>query len=176
MRDEQEEQVNRQDILCIKCNMTIHTKYRMSDSGPKFNPKYNLNCPGYIIMTENSFIHILHIDLEMNKAKKQGSNVISHKYVGNYLKQTDSKRKRTEVKKPVCVATSNQTTLPVASERKMSIVDEIIADFAEYEIETVDTKCSPIGGQASKLPAKEADDFDELVITCAGGSINFSGE
>ncbi|XP_058811749.1 uncharacterized protein LOC131676608 [Topomyia yanbarensis] len=198
LRDANEEEGNRQDILCIKCNMTIHTKYRNSDSGPKFNPRFNLNCPGYIIMSENSFIHTINIKLDMERCpQKRPSGIISSKYISksHQGRQTDKDAVQQEVsiasnfpsdivsKASIEIAKpSTSGSLPPPSLEppiSISIADQIIADFAEYETETFESKCSqplsPWHRTTSRLSSNTShssttthypENFDELVITC----------
>lgn len=191
MRKSDEEDGNGgQGTLCIKCNMTIHTKYRNSDSGPKFNPRYNLNCPGYIIMSENSFIHTVNIQLDMSRCpEKVTSNVISSKYISKYQganpEATPVEMKTSaepRISKPETTKPSTSASFPApsapASSTSLSIADQIIADFAEYETETFESKCSQ--RTISRLSSSSSSSsrshsttvtqcpeyFDELVITC----------
>ncbi|XP_065079248.1 uncharacterized protein LOC135702160 [Ochlerotatus camptorhynchus] len=200
MRDADEEDGNGgQGTLCIKCNMTIHTKYRNSDSGPKFNPQYNLNCPGYIIMSENSFIHTVNIQLDMSRCpQKVSSGVISSKYISKYPRMSPEAtpaevKTPTEpiIPKPEPPKPSTSGSFPAPSapapSKSLSIADQIIADFAEYETETFESKCSqPFASQlphhrtTSRLSSSSSsssrshsmtvtqcpENFDELVITC----------
>ncbi|XP_062534995.1 uncharacterized protein LOC134204184 [Armigeres subalbatus] len=185
--------------LCINCNMTIHTKYRNSDSGPKFNPRYNLNCPGYIIMSENSFIHTINIQLDMSRCpQKLSSGVISSKYIAKYQRMTPEVETesaipaevklpipKVETPKPFAEGSFPVPNIPTPSQ-SLSIADQIIADFAEYETETIESKCSqPLyssvthrsssrlssGSSSSSRShsttlAQCPENFDELVITC----------
>ncbi|XP_055525747.1 uncharacterized protein LOC129718735 [Wyeomyia smithii] len=195
IRDADEEDGNRQDILCIKCNMTIHTKYRNSDSGPKFNPRFNLNCPGYIIMSENSFIHTINIQLNMERClPRRPSGVISSKYISKRQPENEASRLAVTVplSSPVITATlpaapkpstSGALPLPPApQEAALSIADQIIADFAEYETESFESgRCSqPLSpryhrttsrlssnaSHSSPLTAHYPENLDELVIVC----------
>lgn len=52
------------DTLCIRCNMTIHSKYTRTDSDPELLPAVNFNHPDYLVMVSNGFIHALNIKLE----------------------------------------------------------------------------------------------------------------
>lgn len=52
------------DTLCIRCNLTIHTKYTRTDSDPQLVPHVNFNHPDYLVTVSNGFIHALHIQLE----------------------------------------------------------------------------------------------------------------
>ncbi|EAT42239.1 AAEL006208-PA, partial [Aedes aegypti] len=168
MRDADEEDAS-QGSLCISCNMTIHTKYRNSDSGPKFNPRYNLNCPGYIIMSENSFIHTICIQLDLMEIKLE--NLVDSKPLAP----------KPDPPKPSMCETFPVPILPAPSQ-SLSIADQIIADFAEYETETFESKCSQTmhlrttsrlsssssssSRSHSTAVAQCPENFDELVITC----------
>ncbi|XP_055381054.1 uncharacterized protein LOC129611773 [Condylostylus longicornis] len=75
------------DALCIKCNLTIHSKYSTSESDPKFNPYMNLICPEKILLVANGFIHALNIDLEIPKSTQQQSHIISNQGTISYHPQ-----------------------------------------------------------------------------------------
>lgn len=184
LRDETAEEDgegSRQDILCIKCNMTIHTKYRHSDSGPKFNPRYNLNCPGFIIMSENSFIHTVNIRLDMSRCPPRrppaSSAVLSSKYISKYPpRETTPPKEQPKVSilapPPPPPPAPSAATTPNTS---LSIADQIIADFAEYETESCESRCTPArtitttrlsSSSSSSTTTTYPENFDELVITC----------
>uniref|UniRef100_A0A182NG50 DDB1- and CUL4-associated factor 15 WD40 repeat-containing domain-containing protein n=1 Tax=Anopheles dirus TaxID=7168 RepID=A0A182NG50_9DIPT len=174
VRDAHEGDEQRQDILCISCNMTIHMKYRSTDSGPRFNPNFNLNCPGFVIMSENSFIHTINIELD-TKRNQAGSNrtaTLSSKYLGRVSPQKDVVVVAEEGKKVASRQQESSNSVPAKkyepeaakgevasnalSDPAMSIAEQIIADFAEYETDMYETKCS-----IRNYP----DNFDELIIT-----------
>ncbi|KFB36471.1 AGAP004062-PA-like protein [Anopheles sinensis] len=185
VRDGHDGDEERQDILCIGCNMTIHMKYRGTDSGPSFNPNFNLNCPGYVIMNENSFIHTIQVELDTKRCQQKGMSesgaVLSSKYLGSLSstkeEQTENERKNSQGKEiESTVVSTKQATDDgtVVSARKcpdsegssisqqallnakLSIAEQIIADFAEYETDIFEAKCS-----MRSYP----DNFDELIIT-----------
>lgn len=52
------------DTLCIRCNLTIHSKYTRTDSDPQLVSHVNCNHPDYLVTVSNGFIHSLHINLE----------------------------------------------------------------------------------------------------------------
>ncbi|XP_040159586.1 uncharacterized protein LOC120898176 [Anopheles arabiensis] len=187
VRDAHEGDEQRQDILCIGCNMTIHMKYRNTDSGPRFNPNYNLNCPGYIIMGENSIIHTINVKLDMGRPQPNSTvgsaAVLSSKYLGKDSQQREAMATVEEVRRTAtpCKAVDVTTAVPKQQpdsssgiirksdsemskgdasatllNPEMSIAEQIIADFAEYETDMYETKCS-----VRNYP----DNFDELIIT-----------
>uniref|UniRef100_A0A182JVS0 DDB1- and CUL4-associated factor 15 WD40 repeat-containing domain-containing protein n=1 Tax=Anopheles christyi TaxID=43041 RepID=A0A182JVS0_9DIPT len=184
VRDSHEGDEQRQDILCIGCNMTIHMKYRNTDSGPRFNPNYNLNCPGYVIMSENSIIHTINVKLDMGRTQPNATlsptAVLSSKYLGRDNPQReaatveDCKKMAASCKTTDVIAAPKQPDSSSGIMRKsdaetsksdvstsllnseMSIAEQIIADFAEYETDMYETKCS-----VRNFP----DNFDELIIT-----------
>ncbi|XP_065372425.1 uncharacterized protein LOC135964204 [Calliphora vicina] len=61
----------RRHILCLKCNLTIHTKYSTTDSDRKFEPNIHLICPERILLNSNGFFHMLHIRLEQAPREQQ---------------------------------------------------------------------------------------------------------
>lgn len=103
--------------LCIKCNLTIHIKYRFNESTQKFDPKIHLNAPGYIIICETSLIHVLSIELDMQKTVNHGSGIIDQKYLKT--SSCDEKPRNT----------AHDDIKPI------SIVEQILADFSEYDAE-----------------------------------------
>uniref|UniRef100_A0A182IQT7 DDB1- and CUL4-associated factor 15 WD40 repeat-containing domain-containing protein n=1 Tax=Anopheles atroparvus TaxID=41427 RepID=A0A182IQT7_ANOAO len=182
VRDAHNGDEERQDILCIGCNMTIHMKYRSTDSGPRFNPNFNLNCPGYVIMNENSFIHTIRVELDTKRCQQKGpstTTVLSSKYLGNVASEEEHQvTQRVALGRGMdstgSLGTKQAADVGVVSARKcldtegssitqqallnaeLSIAEQIIADFAEYETDVYEAKCS-----MRSYP----DNFDELIIT-----------
>lgn len=112
--------------LCLKCNLTIHTKYRYNESTQKFDPKVHLNAPGFIIMSENSLIHTINVRLEMNKPKRVGSCVLDSKYLKT-AKVVEAGHVQNNV--------VNNERPPDDDRKQISIVEQILADFSEYDVE-----------------------------------------
>ncbi|XP_053680898.1 uncharacterized protein LOC128731779 [Anopheles nili] len=183
VRDAHNGDEERQDILCIGCNMTIHMKYRNTDSGPRFNPNFNLNCPGYVIMSENSFIHTIHVELDTKRSQQRAgaTAVLSSKYlrgakINKHL--TEECKRAATCREPEPISSLKQQDMATVPKRcevdtlnngsnsllnpKMSIAEQIIADFAEYETDMYETKCS-----IRSYP----DNFDELIITSPVASV-----
>lgn len=104
--------------LCMQCNLTVHTKYRFNDATQKFDPRIHLNCPDYIIMSENSLIHTINVKLDMQTMKKSGCGVISSKYL---KRNTD------------CDTETGPSYTASSVTKPISIVAQILADFSEYE-------------------------------------------
>lgn len=112
--------------LCLKCNLTIHTKYRFNESTQKFDPRIHLNAPDFIIMSENSLIHTINVKLEMNKPKRAGSIVLDSKYL-----KTAKVIEAGQVQNNVV----NSEVTPDDERKQISIVEQILADFSEYDVE-----------------------------------------
>lgn len=111
--------------LCIKCNLTIHTKYRYNESIQKFQPKIHLKIPDYIIMCENSLIHTINVQLDMQKTKKSGSNALNYKYLST----------KCEIGRDHNNMVTTMKSQPVDGDMKhISIVEQILADFSEYDV------------------------------------------
>lgn len=72
--------------MCLKCNLTIHTKYCHTETDPKFNPKVNLICNEKIVIVTNGLIQMLQIDLDLNRPVKPFRNSIDIKYVRPTIK------------------------------------------------------------------------------------------
>ncbi|XP_058057363.1 uncharacterized protein LOC131208582 [Anopheles bellator] len=183
VRDAHNGDEERQDILCIGCNMTIHMKYRSTEAGPGFNPKFNLNCPGYIIMSENSFIHTIHVSLDVQSKKLAPTVSLSSKFLGKAASQSAGVVEKSSggfvldkytTAKPASnfsgqwKKSEEAELVPTANpEVEMSIAEQIIADFAEYETDLYETKCS-----IRNYP----DNFDELIITSPASVNNVMSE
>lgn len=116
--------------LCMKCNLTVHTKYRFNESTQKFDPKIHLNCPDFIIMCENSLIHTINVKLDMQKPKKNGSNVINSKY----LKGSSDSDATNQVEAGQGDLVDKNANSP-QNMKQISIVEQILADFSEYDNE-----------------------------------------
>ncbi|XP_075150533.1 uncharacterized protein LOC142224635 [Haematobia irritans] len=75
---EEEEGYFRRHILCIKCNLTVHTKYSTTESDRKFDPYLHLICPERILVISNGFFHMLNIHLEQPPKEQQTTAVTLH--------------------------------------------------------------------------------------------------
>uniref|UniRef100_A0A336MM12 CSON003535 protein n=1 Tax=Culicoides sonorensis TaxID=179676 RepID=A0A336MM12_CULSO len=126
----------REAMLCIRCALMIHLKYRRGESAPKFMPEINLNCPGFVMMNENTFIHVISVDLEMSR-QKEASGVNNYRYtpisiIGHKSMDCDARSETVSN-----VSESDMTG------RRLTIADEIIADFEEFETESMTGKLTP---------------------------------
>lgn len=214
MRDDYSDDYFRCDALCIKCNLTIHTKYSRTESDPKFLPEINLSCPNKIIMMGNGFIHMININLQVPKISSNNklmmtlqtssnttdiaceivplsltstslSNLYSHNSM-NILNETldscNSVMAADQINLKKISHLEHHYNKSDDSNNKFSnhgcdnsnkilsrnsIVDKIIADFAECE-----TDCAPILdknqilSRIDKSFLSNTKTFDELVITC----------
>lgn len=120
--------------LCMSCNLTLHTKYRFNESTQPFEPKIHLKAPDFIIMCENSLIHTINVRLDMQKTKNIGCGVLNHKY----LKRSSSDEKNVEEGQ----AHNNVVNLKSPHydgepKQPISIAEQILADFSEYDVECV---------------------------------------
>lgn len=169
--------------MCIKCNFTIHTKYCRADTDPVFNPSVNLQCLDKILIVANGLIHMMHIDLHMNKQVKPYTNTIDIKYVrarqkskesnqpdedcadlvslpNNFTKCSEQSTKTAKEKSNITTAINNDPSIAKNPEPK-NIVEKIIADFAECETEFTTTE-----KQQQPRINNTQNNFNELVITC----------
>lgn len=179
---------NRCGFLCIKCNLTIHTKYCRADSDPEFNPFVSLQCIDKILIVANGLFHIIHVDLDLNRPIKPYATSIDIKYVQDKEKSQDgadsghsmdelgkswlsanesAKHPIDSVEKVNREKVAKASSSAAAAVQKMvepkNIVDKIIADFAECETDPVpNEKYLPSNSSGSH--------FDELVITCGSSS------
>lgn len=153
MRDEYYDgTIFREAMRCIKCAMTVHIKYRMGESAPNFNPSLNLNCPDFVIMSENTFIHAVKIELERRKLRDICTNVINyHRFtptIGITRLQQDNNDTESILSEP---SENNIERNEQQQPSNLTIADEIIADFEEYETEGSKTTVS--GATTAKTTA-----------------------
>lgn len=132
--------------LCVNCNLTIHTKYRYNESTQKFEPKIHLNTPDFVVMCENSLIHTINVKLDMQKSKNIGSNTINVKYLMKASSSSDDTTKMFGVGQDHNNAMKSPPGDP--EKKPISIVEQILADFSEYDVE-----CSSSCGTGKALVA-----------------------
>lgn len=154
--------------LCIKCNLTVHTKYRFNESTQKFQPKIHLNAPDYLIMCENSLIHTINVKLDMQQQQRNsGKNFISQKYLvkatcdatKSFCVEAGHDQKNTHDIGEKNINNSESLSSPlfasVASAscvtKPISIVEQILADFSEFDSEYPSSSLS--SSSAVPIPA-----------------------
>lgn len=227
--------VNRSGYLCIKCNFTIHTKYCRADTDPIFSPDVNLQCVDKILIVANGFIHMVSVDLSMNKQSKPLANAIDIKYVRSRARTSQGAERTSELtnKQPTDVADTGLNRLKSAKESRTtderfrrqspsdeqneagglqrpsieqpsslllvspplpsppqpqhhqqqqqnqrteprSIVEKIIADFAEFESEIVpadkQSHHQPRNFSPTTSAASLPNNYNELIIMCRNNS------
>lgn len=182
--------MNRSGYLCIKCNFTIHTKYCRADTDPIFAPNVNLQCVDKILIVANGFIHMVSVDLNLNKQIKPFSNSIDIKYVRTQIKtkpditllQSDDVindslnamhatakfMKATELKaaKETTNMSSNDDQQQLRRQEPRNIVETIIADFAECETDVTITEKQQQQQQQQHSRVNTQNNFNELIIMC----------
>lgn len=121
--------------LCMKCNLTIHTKYRYNESTQKFEPKIHLNTPDFIVMVENSLIHTINVKLDMQKTRHVGNNTISYKYLVKTNATSDEATKHVVVGQDHNNVVRSELPPDDVEVKPISIVEQILADFSEYDVE-----------------------------------------
>ncbi|CRL03889.1 CLUMA_CG017013, isoform A [Clunio marinus] len=119
--------------LCIQCNLTIHTKYHYDDP-TQFDPKINMNAPDYIIMCENSFIHTINVKLDMQKSRVIGCGFLNSRYLNRPLEK-DENEIIAQGRDQNNVVNNKNSPPDMPTTQKVSIVEQILADFSEYDIE-----------------------------------------
>ena len=134
------------ELLCVLCNLTIHLKYRFNESTQKFDPKIHLNAPGFVIMCENSLIHSVAVHLDMQKTINHGSGIINYKYLKMLsCDATSNVRVGQDHNNVVNNEKSPPDDIP---SKQISIVEQILADFSEYDVECT---MSPVQSQIKLL-------------------------
>lgn len=116
--------------LCMNCNLTVHTKYRFNESTQPFDPKIHLKAPDFIIMSENSLIHTINVKLDMQKTKSVGCGVLNHKYL-----KRSSDEKIVEPGQDHNNVVNLKSPLDGGQKQPISIVEQILADFSEYDVD-----------------------------------------
>ncbi|XP_063706620.1 uncharacterized protein LOC134835636 [Culicoides brevitarsis] len=140
----------REAMLCVKCALMIHIKYRGGESSPKFKPEINLNAPGFILMNENTFIHAISVDLDMARQREPIGNGPRYTPFSMICHKSMDCDARSE--------TVSNISENDAAGRRLTIADEIIADFEEFETESMTGKstqeASPLRTLTEKLQKK----------------------
>lgn len=158
------------DTLCIKCNLTIHTKYNRTDSDGLMLPRINFNYPDNFLIVSNGFIHAINVKLEA------ASQVPPSFRMPNFQQQlflSQHYYNRPEIRSSTNTPDSEMVESPRERDNKTekqedadSIVAQIIADFAEGE-----TKSFPF--EKTKIFSRLADgvtELNELQINCGPSS------
>lgn len=178
LREFDEDGFYRCDALCIKCNLTIHTKYSTTESDPKFNPHINLICPERVIIIANGFIHMLHVDLEV-APNNQNHHHQHHQHNVNAMttmvrctpphdvhnsSTTNFERKQATVAlfpRPSPIAEET-----IGCDNTNNIVARIIADFSDIENEAQTSNGNGDKSSHRIGDAAKTKNFDELIFTC----------
>lgn len=135
-RDNFDPMMPREAMLCVKCALMIHIKYRIGESEPTFKPEINLNCPGFILMNENTFIHAVSVDLDMTRQRDTG-------VANNYRYTPFSMMCHKSMDCDARSETVSNVSENDSAVRRLTIADEIIADFEEFETESMTGKLTP---------------------------------
>lgn len=187
LREFDEDGFSRCDALCMKCNLTIHTKYSTTESDPKFNPHINLICPDRVIIIANGFIHMLHVDLEFTPHSHHSQPMTVATATTPMIRCTPahseagvSLLERKQLPPMTTTATaslSRQTpsaadaeTETIGCDNTNNIVARIIADFSDIENEVQAGNGNAAAGEKTSIrtsdAAKSTKNFDELIFTC----------
>ena len=131
-------------------------------------------------MCENSFIHTVNVQLDLKKSRNLGCGTISSKYLNdsNIKKETEKKLVVVEAviasksTKDCVIGLSNIVPAVGAKNTpKLSIVDEILADFSEYDIDEYQNTSKNVfiknvDGISPSTSSLHHDSIEELVLTC----------
>lgn len=164
---------SRSAVLCIRCNLSVHTKYTRAESDPPFEPRINLNCPERLILYANGLIHMLNVRLEVLQPQRPSLRpaCLDERYV---KRREDHGIPCPAVATPPVVPSSTiaitqhvPTPAPPAL-KPADIIAQIIADFDDCE--TSSTTSSSTASSATPASAYPAPPlmttkyFEELVI------------
>lgn len=129
-------------------------------------------------MIANGFIHMLNIELEISKYIKNTVNetatnsVIDNDEKRIQLNNSHHHEKNKLINSFICDASKNSKGCDNSYRNQTTIVDRIIADFAENETESCNLEKSVLLSKIDKSILGNSKNFDELIITCGGSSSN----
>lgn len=190
---------NRCGFLCIKCNLTIHTKYCRADSDPAFNPYVSLQCIDKILIVANGLIHIVHADLDLNRSVKPFATSIDIKYIQDREKHQDGgdtsgsmeelnkpslsthdafkcpidsveKANREKLQKTLCSANDNESNAAAAAAAAVQRIVEPKNIVDKIIADFAECETDPVPNEKYMPSISSGSHFNELVITCSGSS------
>lgn len=167
---------SRSAVLCIRCHLSVHTKYTRAESDPPFEPRINLNCPERLILYANGLIHMLNVRLEMlqpAKSKRQTA-CLDERYVRRKESDNCATIRPVASAIPAPVMHCEPTPpLPEAALKPADIVAQIIADFDDYEtsstassvsISTAAGSTAAVTATPTPRPLMTTKYFEEMLI------------
>lgn len=146
-------------VMCLQCNLTIHTKYCRAESDPKFNPKINLICNDKIVIVTSGLIHMMQIGLDLNRPIKPYTNSIDIKYI----RPSNKADKTASVNEGVATVTTTTDNVIVAEASKLSTPLQIICpDSAGVALDVAGDRDS--NANIKKLPPPKTENIVERII------------
>ncbi|XP_067617826.1 uncharacterized protein [Eurosta solidaginis] len=179
LRDNEDISLFRWHMLCLKCNLTIHTKYSSTESDPKFNSHINLICPERILIVSNGFMHMLHI--ELMPATIANNNLTPQQQ----LQLTSCRSTPCNESSAASISSVERRLLPLTAEEQAScdnhnnIIARIISDFSDVETDSTHSSEVPIRATpnetittspGSALTFVSRKTYDEVIFTCSGSA------
>lgn len=127
-------------------------------------------------MIANGFIHMIHIELEISKYIKNetGSSVMEGNSLDDKRTQLNNSHhheKNKLISNFICDANNSQGGCDNSYRGSTTIVDRIIADFAENETESCNLEKSVLLSRIDKSTLGNSKNFDELIITCGSSNV-----
>uniref|UniRef100_W8C9T5 DDB1-and CUL4-associated factor 15 n=1 Tax=Ceratitis capitata TaxID=7213 RepID=W8C9T5_CERCA len=184
LRDNEDSTYFRWHMLCLKCNLTIHTKYSSTESDPKFQSHINLICPERILIVSNGFMHMMHIELmpAAVATSTQSQTTQQQHQLPNILSSRSTP----------CHESSGLSTfgmerriLPLTADEQAScdnhnnVIARIIADFSDIETDSTHSSETPtrasqseasITSPGSAVTFISRKTYDEVIFTCSGSA------
>nr|XP_014092377.1 uncharacterized protein LOC106618959 [Bactrocera oleae] len=181
LRDNEDSTYFRWHMLCLKCNLTIHTKYSSTESDPKFDPYINLICPERLLIVSNGFMHMMHIEI------MPAVNTTNCPPQGQQQQHLLSSSRSTPCHESSAVCTSNmeRRLLPLTADEQAScdnhnnVIARIIADFSDIETDSTHSSETPLRASQSDASLTSPGSavtfisrktYDEVIFTCSGSA------
>ncbi|XP_017472984.1 PREDICTED: uncharacterized protein LOC108363958 [Rhagoletis zephyria] len=180
MRDYEDSISFRWHMLCLKCNLTVHTKYSSTESDPKFNSHINLICPERILIVSNGFMHMMHIELLPSATAI--STLSSHQQTQQL---TSSRSTPCHESSAASISSIERRMVPLTADEQAScdnhnnVIASIIADFSDIETDSTHSSETPIRASQSDASLTSPGSavtfisrktYDEVIFTCSGSA------
>ncbi|XP_054747799.1 uncharacterized protein LOC129253450 [Anastrepha obliqua] len=180
LRDYEDSTFFRWHMLCLKCNLTIHTKYSSTESDPKFSSQINLICPERILIVSNGFVHMMHIELI---PPASAINAIQPQQQHQQL--TSSRSTPCHESSAASTSSMERRLMPLTADEQAScdnhnnVIARIIADFSDVETDSTHSSETPIRPSQSDASVTSPSSavafisrktYDEVIFTCSGSA------
>ncbi|XP_073818783.1 uncharacterized protein isoform X2 [Musca autumnalis] len=153
---EEEEGFFRRNVLCIKCNLTVHTKYTPNESNCKFDPYMHLICPERILIIANGFFHMLHIRLEQPPKEQQAAVTIQSQ-------QQQHNMITVLMMKPTCAGSSTPThQIDLSPQQQMEKRNTPVIFTPSTEADNFSVDSQTTNNSQSNVVTRIIEDFPDI--------------